>query len=568
VAEVDESNRDPLTRAAVKHLLGLAALSIAGFAVLLTVLGWAASVTGGGAAASRAVDLAKRTITTSIRAEPPNLDSTRLTDTYSVMILNHVVEGLFRPGEHGDLLPGVAERWDIRTTGATFWLRDDALWSDGKPVTAHDFVFAWQTVVDPKTASQYAFILYPVKNAEKINRGELPREALGVHATNDRELEVEFENPIAYFDKLVASTTYMPIREDFYKSRNGRYAADAEDLLYNGPFRITRWVHSASLRMEKNATYWDRDRIKLDAVDVAYMTRDAVARLNLFQDGRIADADQLPGEALAQVLQQRWPLHRYSDGSVWFLQVNHRPGRITANYHFRRALQLANDPTELVYKVLKTPSFTVAQSLFPSFLRGEHGLFRQEHPPPQVKTDVAAARAELELAEKELGIDRFPPLVFLSDDTPAAVSQSEYVQEYYRRTLGLEIRIDRQNFRQRLAKQEAGDFDITLYGWSADYDDLLSFADLFASWNLNNHGRYKNPELDAQVRTAQQSLDPEVRFAAFAEVQRILIDDAVIVLGYERGVLYVQDRRLKNVVTRGIGPTPDYTFAYIDAEDP
>jgi oligopeptide transport system substrate-binding protein len=479
------------------------------------------------------------------------------------MILGHVIEGLLRPGQHGDFLPGVAERWDIRSTGATFWLRDTAVWSDGKPVTAHDFVFAWRKVLDPENASQYAFILYPVKNGEAINRGELPPEKLGVTAVSDRVLEVEFENPLAYFDKLVGWMTYLPVREDFYKSRNGRYAADAQDLLYNGPFRIARWVHGANLRLEKNPTYWNRDAIKLNAIDIGYITRDAVARLNLFQDGRVSDVDYIPGEALDQVLQQRWPLYRYNDGSMWFLVLNFRPGRITSNYHFRRALQLANDPAELVYKVLKTPSYTPAESLFPSFIRGEHGLFRQEHPPPPVKTDIAAARAELELAKQELGIDEFPPLVFLSDSTPAAISQSEYEQEYYRRTLGLELKVDRQDFRQRLEKQKDGEFDITLFGWSADYDDPLSFADLLASWNLNNNGRYENPDLDAQVRIAQRSLDPHMRFNAFAEIQRILIEDAALVMSYERGVLFVKDKRLKNVVHRAVGPYVDYTFAYL-----
>src|SRR5262249_25474561 len=144
-----------------------------------------------------------------------------------------------------------------------------------------------------------------------------------------------------------------------------------------------------------------------------------------------------------------------------------------------------------------------------------------------------------------------------------AVSHSEYTQEYLRRTLGLEVRIDRQNFKQRLAKQEEGAFDITLFGWSADYDDLLSFGDLFASWNLNNNGAYKNPKPHAPVRSAQQSLDPHLRFAAFGEIQRILIDDAVIIMGYERGVMYVQDARLKGVAHRTIGAPTDYVYAQL-----
>ena len=566
MAGTNIANRDPMSRAAARQLLWIAAAAIVGLAVLLAALAWAATLTGGGAAATHALDFKSRTVTTSIRNDIPQLDSSRSKDIESYNILHTVMEGLLRYDVNSNLVPGVAERWERDGTRVTFWLRDSARWSDGKPVTAHDFVFAWRLAVMPETASEYAFLLYPVKNGEAINRGEMPAESLGVRAASDRVLEVELQNAIAYFPKLTAAQTYYPIREDFFESRNGRYAADAEDLLYNGPFRITRWVHGASLRMEKNDTYWDKDSIWLHAIDIAYITTDAVARLNLFQDGRVADVDYLPGEALDQVLQQRWSLRRFNDGSMWFIELNFREGRLTRNFHLRRALQLANDPAELVYKVLKTPSYTPAESLFPSTMKGEHGVFRQEYPPPHVGTDLAEARKELELARQELGLDTFPPLVLLADDTPAAITHSEYLQEYLRRNLGLEIRIDRQNFRQRLDKQQQGEFDLTLKGWSADYDDPLSWADLFASWNLNNNGQYANPALDAQVRIAMQSLDEEARFRAFAEVQRILIEDAVIVMAYERGVMYVQDPRLKNVARRFMGPPTDYSRAYITEE--
>lgn len=562
----DEANRDPMSRAALRQLGWLAVLGVAGFAALLVLLSWVSSWTASGAAALPAIDAASRTITTSIRAEPPNLDSTRATDYQSVMIFGHVSEGLLRYDPSGNLAAGVAESWDIGTAGATFRLRADALWSDGKPVTAHDFVFAWRSAVDPATASQYAFIVYAVKNGEAVNRGDLPVDALRVRALDDRTLEVEFENPIAYFDKLVASHTFLPIREDFYRSRAGRYAADAEDLLFNGPFVITSWVHGASLRMEKNPRYWNRAAVQLEVIDIAYITRDAVARLNLFQDGRVVDVDYLPGEALDQVLQQRWPLHRFNEGSLWMLLPNHRAERLTSNDHVRRALQLVHDPAELVYKVLKTPSFTVAESLFPSYIRGERGLFREEYPPPRVAVDIPTAREHLDLAKQELGLAELPELVLLSDDTPAAITHSEYLQEYLRRTLGLTIRIDRQAFRQRLAKQEAGEFDLLLFGWSADYDDPLSFGDLFASWNLNNHGRYANAEVDANVRIAQQSIEQSVRLKAFAEIQRILIEDAAILPAYERGVMYVEDPRLKGVSRSWRGTTPDYSFAYLTEE--
>jgi oligopeptide transport system substrate-binding protein len=411
-------SREPMSRAALRQLVWLGTLGLVALIVLMTALAWASSRTGGRPETFGAVDFERNAISTSIRFEPRQLDTTRTNDTTSGMIVGHVIEGLTRYDANANIKPGVAERWDIRADGATFWLRNDARWSDGAPVTAHDFVFAWRTVVDPATASQYAFIMYAIKNAEAINNGKLPREMLGVRAVDDRTLEVEFENSAPYFDKLVAFYTFNPIREDFYRSRNGRYGADVEDLLFNGPFVMTRWVHGSNIRLEKNPGYWNRDAVKLDLVDIPYITSDLTARLNLYRDRQIADVDHLTAEALDQVLPERWPIGRFSDGSVWYLMPNQRPGRATANYHLRKALQLANDNGELLYKVLKVPSFAPTDSFFPAWLRGVHGLFRQEHPAPVVTPNLVEARRHLALARQELGVEEVPELVVLSDNSP------------------------------------------------------------------------------------------------------------------------------------------------------
>ena len=477
------------------------------------------------------------------------------------------MEGLIRYDAKNQLVPGVAERWEIRPEGATFWLREDAQWSDGKPVTAHDFVFAWQSVVDPATASQYAFIMYAIKNAEAINTGKMTRDKLGVQAVSDRQLEVQFEKPVAFFDKLVAFGVYYPVREDFYRSRNQQFGANAEDLLYNGPFQMTRWVHGAHVRMEKNPYYWNRDAIRLNVIDMPYITSDTNTWVNLYKSGAIAKSNLL-------VIQKRSTRRcgfvgicgRYVDGSVFYMDFNFRSGRPTANYNLRRAMQLVSDSSELVNKVIALPGYLPAVSLFPSWLRGVEGRLRQEYPPSLVKPDHAEARRHLELAKKELGVDTIPPLVLLSDDSPISNKITEYYQNLFAQTLGLEIKIDKQIFKQRLAKMTAGDFDMVSAGWGPDFDDPLTFGDLYATWNGNNRGQYNNPELDRQVRIAQSSLDQRVRMEAFSAIQKILIDDAVILPNYERGIVYVMDPRLKGVVHRAVGPDPDYTNAYIVEE--
>ena len=557
-----ETERDPLSRAAIRQIVWLTVTCIVGFVLLMVGLSWASELTGSDSVVLGGVDFETRSITLALSQEPPQLDSTRSTDQVSFFVLGHVMEGLLRYDANNRLVPGVAERWEIGPDGARFWLREDATWSDGQPVTAHDFVFAWQTVVDPANASEYAFIMYPVKNGEAINTGQMPREALGVRASGDRVLDVEFEQPVAFFDKLAAFGIYFPVRKDFYESREGRYAADAEDLLYNGPFVMTQWVHGAHVRLEKNPAYWNRETVQLNVIDMPYITSDSNAVVNLYKAGAIARAT-LGTEQLEDAMRLRWDLGRYIDGSVFYIDFNFRPERLTSNYNLRKALQLVSDPNELVNKVIALPGYQPALSLFPTWLKGVNGAFRLEYPPQRIFPDHAEARRHLELAKQELGLETIPPLVLLSDDSPLSNKQAEYFQNLFMRTLGLEIVIDKQIFKQRLAKMTSGDFDMVAAGWGPDFDDPLTFGDLYASWNLNNRGTYNNPELDRQVRIAQGSLDQQIRMDAFGEIQRMLIEDAVLLPNYERGLVYVEDPHLRGVVYRSVGTDPDYSNAYL-----
>ena len=553
------------SRAAGKQLLIYAGYGLLFIVALLYFLSVAASQVGGSAGGG-ALNPEQNSITIAVRQEPPQLDHTRASDKSSAIVISHTMEGLLGYDNDNQLAPGVAERWEIREDGATFWLREDALWSDGEPVTAHDFVYGWRRVLDPATAAIYAFIMYPIENAEAINAGELPKETLGVRAIDDRTLEVKFEQATPYFEKLVAYQTYFPLRQDFFESTEGRYGADADQILYNGPYLLTDWIHSASMRWEKNPNYWNKDNVGyIDVINVAYITEDVNAKLNLFKDGQIPDT-QLVASMLDNAMEQRWNIDRFMEGTMFWVVSNFREGRITANYNLRKALQLSIDPVEFVYKVLKEPAYLPGTSMFPIWIKGAENLFREEHPPIEHVPDAEKAREHLELAKAELGLDEIPPIVLLADDTPIGNITAEYLQAEFAEKLGLEIRIDKQIFKQRLLKAEAGEFDILINGWSPDYDDILTFGDYFASWNLSNRGRYSNPELDRNVRIGQISLDQAERMQAFAEVQRITYEDGVVFPLYERGWSFVVDPRLKGFKRRVIGPETDYRFAYIDMD--
>ena len=517
----------------------------------------------GFAFAEPGVDVGARSIRIVLKSEPPNLNSVQATDVVSGFILNHVMEGLLQYDARNELVAGVAQRWQLRDDGATFWLRRDARWSDGKPVTAHDFVFAWRQVVAPASASQYAFALYPIKNAERINRGELPVDELGVQAVGDYELDVEFERPCPYFLGLTAFATYFPLREDFYRARGSRYAADAGDLLFDGPFVLSRWDHGARMTLRKNPLYWNAAQIRLEQIDIPYITSDALAAFNLFEQGSIA-MTQLDASTLPEAVARGAPMRLFETGGIYFLEFNLRADRLTANVHLRRAIQAIFSPELLVNKVVGLPGNVPAVSLFPRTVKGVDGPFRDAFPPPLVHRGLVLARSELALAKRELGIDRWPPLVLLAGTSTGAKKQAEYFQQLLQRGLGIPVRIDNQIFKQALDKMTRGDFDIAMAGWIPDFDDAITFGDLMASWNENNRGRYSNPAYDALVRAANATADQNVRMPLFARMQKILIEDVPVLPTYESAEMYAIDPRLHGVGRARFGGDLDFRHAYVE----
>ena len=369
-------------------------------------------------AADQAADKANQIIRIALEQEPPQLNSFLTEDSVSMMVLGHVMEGLLCYDRRGRLAPGVAERWDMDASGATFYLRKDAQWSDGKPVTAKDFVFAWRMAVDPKVASEYAFIMYPVKNAEAINTGKIKDVTqLGVKAIDDYTLKVDFEYPCGYFLGLAAFATYFPVREDFYKNKGSKYAAEASDLLFNGAFNLTKWVHGASLRMEKNENYWNKNKVTLSVIECPYITADTTALLNLFKDDKIVVAN-LDSETIKTAMRGKMKIRKFDSGRLRYLVFNHREGKVTANLNFRNALRAVFDPQLFADKVVGVPGTLPGRSVMPAFLQGIDGKFRKEYPVPKHKVDPAAGKEYLAKAMKELGLNAFPPLVLLCDDTP------------------------------------------------------------------------------------------------------------------------------------------------------
>ena len=515
-----------------------------------------------GAVFSAAVDFDRQSITIALTQEPPNLDSTQTTDLVSFFILGHVNEGLVRYDRRGRLSPGVAESWDVTENKITFRLRRNAKWSDGSRLTAHDFVFAWRLLNDPEHAAPYASIMYPIKNAEKIQKSELPTADLGVTALDDFTLRVELENPCGYCLSVMVHAAFYPIKQEFFEAQAGRYGAEVKNLLFNGPFKLTEWIHGARLNMVKNGLYWDSDLISLQQIEIGYITEDNRTRLNLYRDNSIALV-RLGGETVRDAASQGMRLRTFANGGLAYLRFNTIAGRPTANRKIRQAISLVFDADEFVNRIIAIPGYKTSYSFFPSWLRGVNDSFSNEFPVEKVTVDIRRAQQLIKESKRELALEQLPPLTLLTVTSPTGAKIAEYFQGRLKQTLGLDIKVDQQTFKQYLDKSLRADFDLCLASWYPDFDDIVTYADLLASYNANNRGRYSNPEYDRWLHRLQTSSDRSMRMVAAAELQRIILFDVPVLPLAETGSVYIQHPKLKGVVRRVLGADPDYTYARV-----
>ena len=513
-------------------------------------------------AAPTAVDPSAQTITIALTQEPPSLNTMRTTDLVSFFVMGHVMEGLLRYDRRGRLVPAVAESWTTSDRELIFNIRKDARWSDEQPVTAHDFVFAWRKMVDPSFAAPYATILYPVKNARAIHQGELDTSELGISALDAQTLKVTLEVPTPWFPALMVHLAFYPVRQDFFEKTSDLYGAEPRYLLSNGPFRLTEWVHGASLVMQKNPHYWQAGKIQLEQIRVGYISEDNRTRLNLFRDDAIALA-RLDAETIREAVRQKLRVKTFVSGGLAYIQFNVR--RAPFSYPVRKSIQAQIDPEVLVNNVIAVPGYRVARSFFPSWLQGESLSFQEEFPPHPLAHSSASARQWIERARTEFG-GKIPPITLLTVTSPTGMKIAEYIQGILSEELGLDIRIDNQTIKQYLAKTRAGNFDFAVASWYPDYDDILTYADLLGSWNPNNRGGYQSEQYDHELARLQQSTEPGVRYRAAATLQQIIQEEAMVIPLMETGSAYLVHPQLKGVVRRVIGPDPDYTYAWVIKE--
>lgn len=554
-------------------------VSLLGIALTSTIV---LAACGGGSGSDKASDSAskdssgkmakKQELNLIESAEIPTMDSVMNTDTVGSIVMNNVFEGLYRQDlDNNPVLGMAAEEPKISDDKLTytFKIRDDAKWSNGDPVTAGDFVFSWRRLVDPTTAAPYSYMMDGViANASAVIAGEKQPDELGVKAVDDKTLEIQLERAVPYFKGLLSLAMYYPQNEKFVTEQGEKYASNSDALVYNGPFKLAAWDGTGlSWEYDKNDTYWDKDTVKLDKINVDVVKETSTA-LNLYDDGQI-DRMVLTGEYV-QTRQDDPDLKKFPTSSVFFLKFNQeRNGKETplANENIRKALSMAFDKQAYADTVLQNGSVP-ANGLVPAGLAKDPKNdkdFRKENGDLS-KYDAKKAQEFWKKGLKELGVDKLD-LEFLSDDTENAKRSSEFMQGQLEENLdGLKITLRNVPFKVRIDNNDKQDYDIQLSGWGADFSDPINFLELFETGNGNNKSGFSNEKYDSLLKEISTTslTDPEKRWEQMLEAEKVLFDNGAIAPIYQRYWAVLEKPTVKDIGYHLVGADYSYKWTYLE----
>lgn len=462
------------------------------------------------------------TLRLAIMGEPASLDPHKISGTWENDVVGDLFEGLLTEAADGTRIPGVAASWDISDDGTvyTFTLRDDAKWSDGEPVTADDFVFAYQRILTPATAADYAYLLYPIKNAEAVYTGEADASTLGVEAIDATTLQVTLERSTPYFLEQLSHYTAYPVPRHAVEAHGNQWSRPG-NMVSNGAFQLTEWQSQTRITASRNPYFHDADAVALDEV-VYFPIEERNTALNRFRAGEIDIAREFPTQ------QYQWLQDNLPDAvqvapylGIYYYVFNARDGHATADPRVREALSLA-----------------VRREVITNHILGTGEVPAYSFVPPNVSHYAAPSLNFADLSQDER-LERARELLQeagYGPDNPLELMLRYNTSEDHRKVaiavaamwkpLGIDVELYNAEVAVHYADIRQGDFDVARAGWIGDYNDAQNFLSLLESNVPNNYGAYSSPEFDALMSEAANTQDIDERAALMAEAEAIALDNS------------------------------------------
>lgn len=486
-------------------------------------------------------------------------------DALAVTAMNSVFEGLYRIGPENTPIPGMAESHEVSEDGTvyTFKICKDAVWSNGTPVTAHDFEYAWKRAINPETQAIYSYLMLDIKNAANVQTEEDPLygkvEEIGIKAINDETLEVQLNAPIPYFISLTTYAPFFPLNKEFTESQGDQYALEAENMIYNGPFMMESWQHGQGWTFVKNESYWDKDTVKLTKI-TQKIVKDTATAVNLYEAGEI-DTAELSSEYVAQYKDSP-EYSTFLKPNTYFIRMNHE-NKYLSNLNIRKAIDMAWDKQGFADVILQDGSIPAYYLVPQGLSTDDKGNDFRDGNGDMNKTNIQLAKEAWATGLKELGVDQVK-LEFLTYDRAESKKAAEFIKNQLETNLeGLELTINMQPNKQKLALEGAVDFDLDYGGWGPDYQDPMTYIELFESTAYYNQSNYKNEKVDALIKQAKTTSNVTERWEFMQQAEKLMMEDVAFAPTFQKGLSRLTKPYVKNLYEHPFSADISYKWVEI-----
>ena len=541
--------------------VGLGAVALASTAVLVAC--------SGGNSSSKS-DSNKNEINWSLPTELNTLDISKNTDSYSNVLIGNSGSNLLRLDGKGGTEPDLATKVDVSDDGLTYTatLRDGLKWSDGSELTAEDFVYSWQRIVDPATASEYAYLATEshLENADKINAGEeKDLNKLGVKAEGNKVV-FTLTSPTPQFMEYLAFTNFMPQKKEFVEKTGKDYGTNSDSQVYSGPYKVEGWNGSNnSFKLVKNKEYWNAKNVKTDAVNIQVIKKPDTA-VQMYKQGELDAANISKTSAIYNANKNNDDVVTVPEATTAYMVYN-QTGDVKGltNQKIRQALNLATDRKGVVEAAVDTGS-KPATGIAPTGLATlENGEDLAEYVAPGYSYKAKEAAKLFKEGLEELGEDSLKLTITADADNPVAKNSVDYLKSTWEEALpGLTVEEKFVTFKQRLEDTKNQNFEVALVLWGGDYPEGSTFYGLFTSDAPYNYGKFASKEYDAAYGKAikDNALDKDAAAENYKEAEKILYDNAYYNPLYFRSEESLQNPDIKGLVRNSTGLNTDFTHAY------
>ncbi len=496
-------------------------------------------------------------IVVSLGGEVATIDPHLNTASAGTVYIRHFFEGLMKKDKDGNIVGGMAENYKMSEDGMTytFYLRTNAKWSDGVPVTADDFVYSYKRFVDPKTAAPYASLMAPIKNALKIAKGDMPVDELGIKKIDDYTLEITLENPTAYFLEL--ADMFEPVRKDIIEKYGDTWTSNPENYIGNGPYKMTERIRDDKIVMEINTNYYDKEEIVAKKITIS-MISDKNTALAALRNGQIHFSNLVPTQEVDNLKKESLIVMNQAYGTVFF-EMN-LTNKAFSDSRVRRALALAIDRNYIVESVNKSDQIP-AGAFVPPLISDYEGEFRVNGG-DYISVQTNDYQKNIEEAKKLMAEAGYPngenyPVIEVLVANDGNVVMVEAIQQMWK-NIGVDAVIIPREWAVILQSFRDLSYQMVLSGWTGDYNDPMTMLELYLSYAPSNPG-YNNPEYDKLIESSKHIVNAKDRMKILHDAEKILMYDMPIIPIHYRSNVLMVSKELKDYK---LDPLAKYRFQY------